>query len=443
MSKKDISIKSICEGSIAEEAGIEVGDILLRINNEEVNDTIEYKYLICDEEINMILKKPNGEEFEVEIEKDSYEDIGIEFDDPLLDNAQRCNNNCIFCFIDQLPKGMRQTLYFKDDDSRLSFLQGNFITLTNLKDEDFRRIIKYKISPINVSVHTTNPELRVQMLKNKKACNIIPRLRELTDGGITVNCQIVLCPGINDMQELRRTLKDLFEFYPRISNIAIVPVGITKYRDKLYPMEGYDKNSAKEVINLVEGMQKEFIGKVNETFARLGDEFYIIAGVDIPPYEHYGDFDQIEDGIGMTRYFETMIEDDLEYTDFDGKGFRVAFITGEMCSEYLKTIKSRIEAKLHLDITLYVIKNNFFGGKVSVAGLLCGEDIIKQASGILNEDITFIPRNMLKADEEIFLDDITLNELENKLKTKIVVCKYTGEDLIEKLTNEVMKWQNQ
>lgn len=443
MPKKGIMVKEVCENSIAIECGIVAGDALLRINGEAVNDTIEYKYLICDEEIEIVLRKPSGEEYIVEIEKDSYEDIGIELCDPLLDKSQSCSNKCIFCFIDQLPKGMRKTLYFKDDDSRLSFLQGNFITLTNLEKDDFRRIIKFKISPINVSVHTTNPDLRVKMLNNKRAGEVIEQLRELTSGGILLNCQIVLCPGINDGEELKRTLLDLLEFYPMISNVAIVPVGITKYRDKLYPMIGYEEKSAREVIELVEAMQKEFIKKTSETFARLSDEFYITGKKQIPSDEHYGDFDQIEDGIGMTRYFESIVNEDLEYSDFDGKKSSIAFITGVMCSENIEKIKKRIEDKLNVIINVYVVRNNFFGGQVSVAGLLTGSDIIEQLASVIKEKITFIPRNMLKADEDIFLDDITINELEEALNTKIIKCKYTGEDLIEKIISGVAIWQNQ
>lgn len=443
MPKNEIVITKIYEDSIASEAGIEAGDVLLKINGEEVHDTIEYRYLTCDDEIELVLKKANGEEYVVEIEKDAYEDIGIEFLDLLLENSKHCSNKCIFCFIDQLPKGMRKTLYFKDDDSRLSFLQGNFITLTNLNDDDFRRIIKYKISPINISVHTTNPELRVKMLNNRKADTILERIKELSEGGIQLNCQIVLCPGINDGEELRRTLKDLLKFYPSISNVAIVPVGITKYRDNLYSMEGYNEESSNGVIELVEKMQAEFKKEVNDNFARLSDEFYITAKREIQDYEHYGDFEQLEDGIGMTRYFETIIDEELEFVDFNGNKAEIAFVTGEMCSEYLFKIKNKIEEKLNIKITLYVIKNNFFGGKVSVAGLLTGKDIIEQIQGTLKEALTFIPRNMLKADEDIFLDDVTVEELENKLGTKIITCKYTGEDLIEKITNEVIKWQSQ
>jgi putative radical SAM enzyme (TIGR03279 family) len=445
MSNNGLLIKMLYDESIAQEAGIEVGDILISINGENVNDTIEYRYLICDENISLILKNKIGEEYIVEIEKDQYEDIGIEFEDPYLENAMSCKNKCIFCFIDQLPKGMRKTLYFKDDDSRLSFLQGNFVTLTNLKDEDFDRIIKYKISPINVSVHTTNPELRVKMLNNKLASNIKDRLRQLVDGGIRLNCQIVLCPGINDGVELEKSLTDLFEFYPGISNVAIVPVGITKFREGLYKMDPYEYETSREVIKLVDRLQKTFYDKMGDNFARLSDEFYITAAMEVPDYEHYGDFEQVEDGIGMIRYFDATVKEELDYTEFTGNDEEIAIITGEMCSSYMKEITATIEKRLKLKIKVYTIKNNLFGGKVSVAGLLTGKDILEQTAGILKERAVFIPRNMLRADEEqnVFLDDMTLEDLEKGLNTKLILCKYTGEDLIENITNEVREWQNQ
>jgi putative radical SAM enzyme (TIGR03279 family) len=441
--RKEIVIDRVIEGSIAEEAGIESGDVLLKINDTEVKDIIEYKYLISDEFLNILIRKPNGEEWEIEIEKEFDEDLGIEFEDPIIDGAKRCHNKCIFCFIDQLPKGMRETLYFKDDDSRLSFLQGNFVTLTNMSDDDINRIIRYRISPINVSVHTTNPELRIKMLNNKKAGNIMESLKKLTDAGISINCQIVLCPGINDGDELKRTLNDLFSFYPLISNVAIVPVGITRYRKNLFKMEGYDKETSKEAIKLVSKLQKEFVDKTGEPFARLADEFYLLAGEEVPTYEHYGDFEQLEDGIGMIRFFERCVEESLEDNEIDGKGMPIAFFTGEASYEFIKYMAEKINKKLNVAINVYKIINNFFGGKITVTGLITGKDIIEQTKDKLKEKIVFIPVNMLKAHTDILLDDITIEDLETKLNVKIVKCKYTGEDLIDKIIDEVIKWQNQ
>lgn len=438
MNKMDIVITYVEKESIADEAGIEVGDVLLSINGNTIHDIIEYRFLTNDENINVLIRKKNGEEWDIEIEKDYYDDLGIEFEDSSMDNPKRCSNKCIFCFVDQLPKGMRESLYFKDDDSRLSFLHGNFITLTNMKDEDIDRIIKYRISPINVSVHTTNPELRVKMLNNKNAGKIMALIQKLVNGGIRINCQIVLCPGINDGMELERTLNDLYTLYPKIENVAIVPVGISKYRENLFPMEGYTEESSRAVIKLVNNMQENFIGESGEPFARLADEFYITADLELPATSHYGDFEQLEDGIGMIRYFEFCIKEDLSNIDADGKGRSFALITGVSSTEFMKKISSVIQKKLNIHINVYTVKNDFFGERITVAGLLTGRDIINQIKGKIKEDTLFIPTNMLKADEEVFLDNISLKDLKNELGVKIIKCKYSGDDFIDKIVNEVL-----
>lgn len=438
MPKEDIVIKNVIKGSIADEVGIEKNDLLLKINGNDVKDIIEYRYLISDEYIEVLIRKPDGEEWEIEIEKDFEDDLGIEFDDPIMAGPQRCHNKCVFCFIDQLPKGMRESLYFKDDDSRLSFLQGNFVTLTNMSDEDIDRIIMYRISPINVSVHTTNPELRIKMLNNKNAGNILERIRKLVQGGISINCQIVLCPGINDGEELKRTIYDLLEMYPFISNIAIVPIGVTRYRERLHNLKVFDRESAAEIIEFVEGIQRNIEKRIHEPFARLADEFYVMAENELPPVEHYGDFEQLEDGIGMLRYFESRVLEDLESSDFDGKGSEAAFLTGASSSNFIKSMAEIIEKKLNVKINVYTISNDFFGSSVTVTGLITAKDIINQLRGVIKEKVLFIPSSILKADEDIFLDDITLDELQTDLNVKVVKCKYTGDDLVEKITNEVI-----
>lgn len=443
MKNENIVITKVYSGSIAEEAGIETGDILLEINGNEVEDTIEYRYLVNDEYLEVLIRKSNGEEWELEIEKDYDEDLGIEFNDPKIENPNRCHNKCIFCFIDQLPPNMRETLYFKDDDSRLSFLQGNFITLTNMKENDIDKIINYRISPINVSVHTTNPELRIKMLNNKNAGKIMDLLKRLVDGGIEVNCQIVLCPGINDGEELVKTLNDLYSFYPKISNVAIVPVGITKFRDNVIHVNGFNKESARELIYSMKEIQSKFEKESGSVFARLGDEFYFLANEVIPQKEHYGDFEQIEDGIGMSRYFEDIISEHLSEINFDGQGMKIAFITGTLAYDFLRKVSKRIEDTMNIKISIYPITNDFFGEKITVSGLITGKDIIDRVKLPIEEELVFIPSNMLKADEDIFLDDITLNELEKSLKKKVIKCKYTGDDLISNIINEVIKCQNQ
>lgn len=442
MSKKEILIKKVASGSIAEEAGVEPGDVLLGINGSDVSDMIEYRFLTTDEYITILIRKASGEEWEIEIEKDYNDDLGIEFDDPCATNPKRCHNKCIFCFIDQLPKGLRESLYFKDDDSRLSFIHGNFVTLTNMKDEDIDRIIKYRISPINVSVHTTNPELRVKMLNNNKAGEIMNKLKKLTSQGISVNCQIVLCPGINDGEELKKTIMDLYSLHPGVMGVAIVPVGITKYREGLFELYGYNKESSTEVINFMNGIQEKIQNEIGEPFARLADEFYMMAGVELPDEKHYGDFEQLEDGIGMIRYLRWCITEDLNNTTCKGEGESIALITGSSASNVMKEIAEKISKEMNVKIEVYPVKNKFFGERITVAGLLTAEDIIEQTSGIIKEEYVLIPSNMLKADEDIFLDDVSLEEFQNKMGTKVIKCKYTGEDLIEKIANEVLLCQN-
>lgn len=432
-----IIVKKVYPGSIAEEAGIEEGDVLLEINGSPVEDIIEYRYLISDESLTLLVRKPDGEEWEIEVEKDLEEELGIDFDDYFLNSPKRCSNKCLFCFIDQLPKGMRETLYFKDDDSRLSFLQGNFVTLTNMSDEDIDRIIKYHISPINVSVHTTNPNLRVRMLNNKKAGRLMEILKKLTAAGIYINCQIVACPGLNDGKELERTLDDLFSMHPNISNVAVVPLGVTKYRQGLEKLDTYNKKTATDMILLMEDLQKKFMGKVSTPFARLADEFYIMAERKLPEYEHYGDFEQLEDGIGMIRFFENAVRESLSEVDSQRIHGSIAIITGTSAAPYMRTILKEAEIRLGVCINIYEVKNEFFGEKITVAGLLTAGDIINQLKGRIGEETALIPSSMLKAGEDIFLDDVTVSELQEALGVKIRVCSYTGEDLINTIIEEV------
>ena len=307
MESHKIIIDGITPGSIAEELDIKKGDKLISVNGEYIEDILEYKYLISDEYIVLEIEKSNGEVWELDIEKDYDEDLGLVFNG-IIDNQKSCNNKCIFCFIDQLPKGMRKTLYFKDDDTRLSFLQGNFVTLTNLKDKDIDRIIRYRISPINVSIHTTDMKLRKIMLNNKNAGRLLEHLQKLKDGNIEIKGQIVLCPNINDGKQLDKTIKDLYEFYPQLSCIAAVPVGLTKYREGLYPLKEYNKDSASKVINQVEIMQDYYLKNIGSRFIFLSDEFYVIASKELPSYESYEDFSQIENGVGIIRMFQSELE---------------------------------------------------------------------------------------------------------------------------------------
>lgn len=441
MNKAGIIITEVDKNSIGYKIGLAAGDKILAINGEDVTDIIVYKYLSCDKLLNMIVEKNNGKEVQLNIQKEMYEDMGLGFDCMDMENAKRCFNKCIFCFIDQLPPGMRESLYIKDDDSIFSFLQGNFITMTNMSDDDLKRIIKYRISPINVSVHTTNPELRIKMMNNKNAGKIKEQIKTLTDGGISLNCQIVLCPGINDGIELKNTIYDLYKFYPMIQNVAVVPVGLSGYREGLFSIDGYNRELSKKLIDEIKPVQNEFIQRTGEPFARLADEFYILAGYELPKTEHYGDFEQVEDGIGMSRYFEDSINTSFDNTHFNGRGFELNLVTGIMCSEFLKQQVEGINKRYNVNINIWPVVNKYLGGKINVAGLVCGKDVISQLEGKIKGSILLMPSNMFKAYEDVMLDDVTVSNIENVLHVKIIKCKYTGEDLIEKI-DEVVKCQN-
>ncbi|HOP99305.1 MAG TPA: DUF512 domain-containing protein [Acetivibrio clariflavus] len=456
MKERIIPVKSVLPGSIAEEAGIEAGDIILSINGEKIRDIFDYQFLITNENLMVEILKQDGEVWEIEIEKDEYEDLGIEFENMMLDDAKSCNNKCIFCFIDQLPKGMRDTLYFKDDDSRLSFFMGNYVTLTNMNFDDIDRIIKYKMSPINVSVHTTNPDLRVFMLKNKKAGDVVTKIKRLIDGGIEVNCQIVLCRDINDEEELDRTINELGCLYPGVKSISVVPVGITKYRDGLTSLKPYDSESSLKVINQVEAWQKKFKERFGSRIVYIADEFYIMAGKDIPDYEEYEDFPQIENGVGLIAQLKKEFEEALEQLDSEftceGKKYKTAedsslkeemrnisIATGVSPYSYIKEMAEILENKFrNININVYKIENNFFGKNVTVTGLLTGQDLIEQLMNKELGDELLISRSMLKAGEDILLDDYSVADLEQKLKVKITVVDNDGKDFIVKVLGIVL-----
>ncbi|HBJ1649280.1 DUF512 domain-containing protein [Clostridium botulinum] len=423
--------------SIAEEVGIEVNDSLISINQTPIGDIMDYKFLSADEEIVLEIEKTNGEIWEIEIEKEYGEDIGLEFGGGIMDKAKRCSNKCIFCFIDQLPPGMRDTLYFKDDDSRLSFLQGNFVTLTNMKEEDIDRIIKYHISPINVSVHTTNPELRVKMLKNRFAGNILERLKKLTDAGITINAQVVCIPSINNGDELKRTIKDLYNFYPFVASVAVVPIGITKFREKLQHVKTFTKEQSKKEIDMVKELQDKFIKEVNEPFVRLSDEFYIVSGKEVPSSEFYKGYEQLEDGVGVVRYFKDIIDDTLNDLDENFKGsFSIA--TGALAYEELIKARDKILKKNpNIKLDVYKVINDYFGETITITGLLTGTDIINQLKGKINTKYLLMADCMFRkgyelsdSSEQIMLDDLKIRDIEEALDVKVIVTDYTGEDLI-------------
>lgn len=430
-------ISKIIPGSIAEEVDIEVGDRLLRINENDVKDIIDYKFLITDEVLLLEVEKQSGEIWEIEIEKDYDEDLGMVFREGILDKPMTCHNDCIFCFIDQLPKGMRETLYFKDDDSRLSFLQGNFLTLTNIKEEDIERIIKYKISPINVSVHTTNPELRVRMLNNRFAGKIYDILKRLAAAGIKMNTQIVCCPGINDGEELVKTIEDLYKLYPNVNSVAVVPLGITKHREGLKKMKLFTQETSLEQVNLVKALQEKYYKESGTPFVRLSDEFYIVSGEPLPDSYHYEGFEQIEDGVGMVTLLKDTIDATLPELKKDGAG-SFTFVTGTLVYPEIVHIKDKIQSiNSNINISVEKIPNKFFGETITVTGLLTGIDIINTLKERGYGDYVIIPDNVLRkgyelsnSDEAILLDDYTVEDLAKELNRKVIICDFTGDNLI-------------
>lgn len=432
-------IAKVYKDSLAEELLIEVGDKLLSINHTPVKDLIDYRFLMSDDYIEIEIEKPDGEIWEFEIEKEFDEKLGVEFEEAIMDKPMSCHNKCLFCFIDQLPKGMRETLYFKDDDSRLAFLQGNFITLTNMSEEDIDRIIKYRISPMNVSVHTTNPELRIKLTNNKFAGNVYERLTRMAEADIKINCQVVLCPGLNNKDELKRTITDLYKLYPSVHNLAVVPIGVTKHREGLHEFTLFNKESAREELLEVKKLQDIYIKENGSPFVRLADEFYVIAQMDVPEKEFYGDFDQIEDGVGMIRMLREIIKEDLKKLNKNSKGsFNI--ITGVSgYGEILSVANQIMEKNKNIDIEVIKIKNNFFGETITVAGLLTGGDIIEQVKGKVLKDFVIIPNNMLKKGyepgsentEKVFLDNVTVDDMEKILGKKIIITDFSGEDLID------------
>ena len=440
--KRNIIIDKVRPDSAAMDAGIEPGDILLAVNGQQITDIFDYRFLTADSNLLVEVKKQNGDIWEIEIEKDEYEDLGIEFSEPLITEAKHCVNKCVFCFIDQLPKGMRETVYFKDDDSRLSFLTGNYVTLTNMKRDELDRIIRYRMTPVNVSVHTTNPELRIRMLGNRHAGDVLDKIRILTDGGIDVNAQIVLCKGLNDGDELDRTIKDLTDLYPGVASISVVPVGLTKWREGLYPLEPFSAAESECVLAQVGRWQDKLLKKHGVRIVYLADEFYIKAGAELPPYEEYEGFPQIENGVGLMTLFKHEFHKYLRtHAKKLGQKLQrqparnVSIATGCCAVGHISELAQVLEKRYNnLKINVYAIENEFFGENVTVTGLLTGSDISRQLKERELGSELLISRSMLKSGEEIFLDDYTVAELSSSLGVKVTVVENDGADFIKKIT---------
>ncbi len=438
MEEKGHVIRAVNPGSIAQEMGIEQGDRLLAIDGQEIRDIFDYQYYIQDEYIEVLVEKHSGEEWLLEIDKEYEEDLGVEFENGLMDDYRSCRNRCIFCFIDQMPKGMRDTLYFKDDDSRLSFLQGNYVTLTNTSEEDIDRIIRYHLSPINISFQTTDPELRCKMLRNRFAGEALKKVDRLYAGGIRMNGQIVLCKGVNDRGELNRSIRDLTKYIPQLESVSVVPVGLSKYREGLYPLEPFTKEDAREVIAMIHGWQEEIYALHGIHFIHASDEWYILAELPLPEASRYDGYLQLENGVGMVRLLKEEVKEML--TELQRSGFRlqkkreVSLATGLLAFRYIQEMAEELmRMQSHLTVRVYPIRNDFFGELITVSGLLTGGDIQAQLMGKELGEELLLPQNVLRSGEDVFLDDMTVSELGNTLQVNINIVKSSGRDFVKKI----------
>ncbi len=442
--KKRHIVSGVLPGSIAEELEIEAGDRLLSIDNTEIEDIFDYQFLIQDTYIEVEIEKPDGEQWLLEVEKEFDEDLGITFENGLMDEYRSCHNKCIFCFIDQMPKGMRETLYFKDDDSRLSFLQGNYVTLTNMSDHDIERIIRYRLAPINISFHTMNPELRCRMLNNRFAGEALKKADRLYEAGIAMNGQIVLCRGINDGPELEYSISELTGYLPYLESVSVVPVGLSRYREGLCPLEPFTREDAREVLRIIHKWQEQIYRERGTHFVHASDEWYILAQEELPGEERYDGYPQLENGVGMTRLLLSEFDRERErlrrerpIPDLSVRE-EMSIATGRLAYPYILQMAERMmEDFPGLLIHVYAIRNDFFGEMITVSGLLTGQDILAQLKGKPLGRRLLLPQNVLRSGEEVFLDDLTLEELKNTLQVEINIVKSSGCDFIDAVLGSV------
>ena len=440
--KNSHKIQSVAPGSIAEELGVERGDVLISINDQEVEDVFDYRYLTQDEELTVVIRKGNSmeedepEEWELEIEKEPDEDLGIEFESGLMDEYRSCRNRCIFCFVNQMPKGMRDTLYFHDDDARLSFLQGNYITLTNMSDHDIDRIIRYHLEPINISFHTMNPALRCEMLHNRTAGDVFPRIQRLKEAGIELNGQIVLCRGINDGEELEYSLREFEQYLPELKSVSVVPVGLTRFRDRLPKLIPFDADSAGPVIDQIERWQQYYMTRYGTHLVHASDEWYIMAGRELPPEESYDGYLQLENGVGMVRLLTEEIREELRRSaGRKARSRHITIATGRLVGPILDGLVREItEVFPQVRADVVPITNHFFGELITVSGLITGQDLTAQLAGRdLGEEL-LLPANMLRSGENVFLDDMTVEQVEETLQIKTVIVESDGRSFVEAVT---------
>lgn len=429
-------ISKVDPGSIGEELELEPGDCVLTINGNPIEDIFDYEYYVNSPSMLMTVRKADGEEWELDIEND-YEDLGLTFENGLMSEYRSCSNKCIFCFIDQMPPGMRETLYFKDDDTRLSFLQGNYVTLTNLKEKDIERIIRFKLAPINISVQTTNPELRCKMLHNRFAGQSLKLIDRLYEAGTPMNGQIVLCKGVNDGEELKRSIEDLTKYIPCMQSVSVVPVGLSKYRDGLYPLEPFTKEDACQVIDLIEMWQKKLYKEHGIHFIHASDEWYILAERPLPEEERYDGYIQLENGVGMLRLLEDEVAEELSKREGDDRHRHVTIATGKAAAPSLEKHMQKIREKYpNVQAEVITIINYFFGESITVSGLITGKDLMEQLEGRDLGDCLLLPCNMLRSGKNVFLDDVTVEEVEERLKTPVQIIDEPGSDLVKAVVEE-------
>ncbi|MDE7334401.1 MAG: DUF512 domain-containing protein [Lachnospiraceae bacterium] len=443
-------IQAVLPGSIGAELEIGPGDRLLAINDENIYDIFDYQYYVENEYIEILIEKPDGEQWLLEVDKEEDEDLGLVFKNGLMDEYRSCCNKCIFCFIDQMPEGMRDTLYFKDDDSRLSFLQGNYVTLTNMSDRDIDRIIRYHLAPINISFQTMNPELRCRMLNNRFAGEALGKAQRLYEAGIAMNGQIVLCKGVNDGEELAFSIRKLMEYIPVLESVSVVPVGLSRHREGLYPLEPFTGEDAGKVLDMLHSFQKEAYEKYGTHFVHASDEWYILAGQPLPPGESYDGYLQLENGVGMLRLLLDEFQDALKGLKerlekepghlqeiLERSGKEISLATGVLAFPYIREMAREMADLLPgMIIHVYEIKNCFFGEMITVAGLLTGRDIMAQLKGKPLGQRLLLPQNILRSGGDVFLDDVTVGEMEKALQVKIDIVKSSGYDFVDALLGE-------
>lgn len=429
-----VHIINVLGGSIGKKAGIKSGEKIISINNNDITDVLDYQFYCTETKLDLAIADKNNRQRHVKIKKNEYDDLGLEFETYLMDKQRPCKNNCVFCFIDQLPKGMRETLYFKDDDSRLSFLFGNYITLTNISEEEIKRIIKMHISPINISVHTTNPLLRTKMMNNRFAGENLKYVEMLANAGIKMNCQLVLCRDLNDGAELSRSIEDLIKFYPNIESIAAVPVGITQYRDGLFSLKPYDKQSANSVIEIINSYGDKLSAKHGRRVVYPADEFFNLAELEMPAQDYYDEMSQLENGVGMSALIKAEFKDAVDNCSDTPKGNKKTIATGVGSYQLIKSLVDYAKNKWHnINCEVVPIKNDFFGELITTAGLITGKDLINQLKGINNLENVLISSTMIKNDSDVFLDDLTIKQVSDEINAAVIAVENNGEALLNAL----------